>query len=143
MTEKSLSEVPPASSAAVRHRMSEQKKRNTTPELSLRSALHNSGLRYRVHLPVPGCPRRSIDIAFVRKKVAVFVDGCFWHGCPMHGHAPQCSTDWWSKKIERNQARDLETTQILTDAGWLVLRIWEHERPAAVVDNVRDALEKR
>lgn len=95
--------------------------------MALRRLLHASGLRFRVAYPVPGMPRRSIDIAFTRAKVAVFVDGCFWHGCTVHRGVPSANHDWWAAKLAANCARDAETTAYLAALGWRVLRVWEHE----------------
>ena len=116
--------------------MSEAKRRDTKPELQVRRLLHARGLRYRVMYPVPGIRRRSIDIAFTRAKVAVFLDGCFWHSCPLHGTQPRANAEWWLAKLQRNRARDAETSQALEDAGWLVLRFWEHEAPDVVVEAI-------
>jgi DNA mismatch endonuclease (patch repair protein) len=80
--------------------------------------------------------RRSIDIAFTRAKVAVFLDGCFWHGCPEHGTQPRANADWWVTKLRRNMARDVDTDNILESAGWRVLRFWEHEVPEAVAERI-------
>jgi len=102
--------------------------------------LHAAGLRYRVGLPVPGQRRRTIDVAFPRAQVAVFVDGCFWHGCPDHGTQPQSNSTWWATKLEANRTRDRDTDRLLAEAGWTVLRIWEHEDPAAATTRVRAAL---
>lgn len=128
---------PGASSPEVSRRMAVAPRRDTAPELALRRALHAAGLRYRVGLPVPGQRRRTIDVAFTRARVAVFVDGCFWHGCPEHGTQPQSNSAWWTTKLSANQARDRDTDRLLAEAGWTVLRIWEHEDPAAAVDRVR------
>lgn len=116
--------------------MSTARRRDTKPELDVRRLLHAHGLRYRVAYPVPGNARRSIDIAFTKAKVAVFIDGCFWHGCPEHGTRPRSNADWWDTKIQRNAARDAETDDVLAAAGWLVLRFWEHEEPVAVARRV-------
>lgn len=140
MTERSLSDVPAASSAAVRKRMSSQAKRDTACELSIRSMLFARGHRYRVHLPVPGNARRSIDVAFIGRRVAVFVDGCWGHGCPEHGHEARSNTEWWKRKIRRNQERDAETDYLLEQQGWRVLRIWEHAAPEEAVRLVEEAL---
>ena len=87
--------------------------------------------------------RRTVDIAFTRARLAVFVDGCFWHGCPEHGVRPKTNEDWWRWKIQRNQARDEDTTQLLENAGWIVLRLWEHLDPVLAADLVEDAWRKR
>lgn len=116
-----------ASSAAASERMSRQRRRDTAPELLLRRSLHASGYRYRVAYPVPGMRRRTIDVAFTRQRSAVFVDGCFWHGCPVHGTSPTANADWWCAKIDRNRGRDGETTMHLRGVGWRVIRIWEHD----------------
>lgn len=95
-------------------------------ELALRSALHRQGLRFRVHyVALPGT-RRTIDIAFIRLRLAVFCDGCFWHGCPIHATTPKTNREWWMDKIAANKARDLDTNTRLADRGWAVLRLWEH-----------------
>lgn len=98
------------------------------------------GLRFRVELPVPGKRRRTIDIAFTRVKVAVFVDGCFWHGCPVHGVTPKNNADWWLRKITSNRARDEDTNRLLEELGWTVLRFWEHDEVSASALAVRRAV---
>ncbi len=128
---------PGASSEGVSRRMSVAARRDTAPELALRRALHAGGLRYRVGFPVPGQRRRTIDVAFTRVQVAVFVDGCFWHGCPEHGTQPRSNSAWWTTKLSANQARDRDTDRVLAEAGWTVVRVWEHEDPAAAADRVR------
>ncbi|WP_189669178.1 very short patch repair endonuclease [Promicromonospora soli] len=130
---------PDASSEAVSRRMSVARRKDTKPELDLRRILHSRGMRYRVVYPVPGRPRRSIDVAFTRAKVAVFVDGCFWHACPDHRTQPRANSEWWMEKLARNVARDRETDQHLATLGWTVLRFWEHEnmaKAAGVVERV-------
>jgi len=103
--------------------------------LALRSILHRFGLRYFVDRPpMPGMLRRA-DILFPRVKVAVYVDGCFWHGCPIHGTSPKANDRWWAAKIEANRRRDADTVVRLTASGWTVLRFWEHE------DAMRAAIE--
>ena len=110
--------------------------RNTSVELSLRRALYSRGLRYRVHRrPVPGL-RCEPDIVFSRAKVAVFVDGCWWHGCPIHWAPPKANEDWWTRKISGNVERDRKHDKALVDAGWHVLRIWEHEPVEDAADAV-------
>lgn len=122
-----MPERPHASSDAVRRRFAEQRREGTGPEMELRRALHARGLRYRVAYPVPGLQRRSIDVAFLGPRVAVFVDGCFWHGCPQHFVPPKANAQWWADKIERNRARDQETVRHLATQGWRSIRLWEHE----------------
>ena len=107
--------------------MEGQRRRDTAPELLLRRALHAAGFRFRVHYPVPGRPRRTIDIAFTRRRLAIFIDGCFWHGCEQHGVQPKHNADWWAKKLEANRQRDAETDALLLAEGWQVLRLWEHQ----------------
>lgn len=131
---------PRPSSAGVSARMSRLSTKNTRVELAVRRALHRLGMRYRLHTAVPGMRRRSIDIAFTRAKVAVFVDGCFWHGCPFHGSVPRSNTDWWTDKIKKNVRRDAETASHLAELGWLVFRFWEHEDPNEVAQTVRDSV---
>ena len=116
--------------------MSGARRRDTKPEVDVRRILHARGLRYRVAYPMPGLARRSIDIAFTRAKVAVFLDGCFWHGCPEHGTRPRANAEWWAVKLGRNATRDAETDALLRRAGWQVLRFWEHEVPDAVADQI-------
>lgn len=112
--------------------MSLQATRNTAPEMRVRRSLHALGLRYRVHVrPVPAI-RRTADIVFSRARVAVFVDGCFWHSCPIHGTAPAANKDWWALKLAKNVERDADTDARLSAAGWRVVRVWEHEDPADV-----------
>lgn len=123
--------------------MQGQRRQGTLPELMIRRELHRRGLRFRVGLKVPGNARRTIDIAFTRQHLAIFVDGCFWHGCPDHANAPKNNAAWWHAKLAANIARDRDTTGLLTRDGWRVLRVWEHEDPAAVVDRVVELLRSR
>jgi DNA mismatch endonuclease (patch repair protein) len=111
--------------------------KNTAPEVRLRSALHRAGLRFRkdVRLDLP-LARVRPDIVFPRRKLALFVDGCFWHGCPQHGELPASNREFWSDKLERNRRRDAAQTRALEAAGWTVLRAWEHEPIEAVVERV-------
>ena len=133
-------EVPAASSDAVRATMRANRGRDTGPELAVRRELHAMGLRYRVDHPLPFDRRRRADIAFTRAKVAVFIDGCFWHGCPEHGTTPKMNSAFWAEKIARNRARDEDTTERLEAMGWTVLRFWEHENPTSCVELVRQTL---
>lgn len=128
------------SSPVVSARMSRQASRDTTSELAVRRLLHGAGHRYRLHRPVPGLPRRTIDIAFPGPRVAVFLDGCFWHGCPQHATSPKANAEWWRQKLNRNMARDQETTDRLVEAGWTVLRFWEHENPTDVATDIAAAV---
>ena len=107
--------------------MSRQSTRDTAPEMALRRRLHADGFRFRVNrAPLTGL-RRKADIVFTRQRVAVFVDGCFWHRCPEHGTMPASNAEWWETKLERNVERDAETNRLLIEAGWTVVRFWEHE----------------
>ncbi|MFJ4837691.1 very short patch repair endonuclease [Streptomyces sp. NPDC088746] len=130
------------SSPSVSARMSRQARRDTAPEVAVRKLLHASGYRYRLNERVPNMSRRTIDIAFTRAKVAVFLDGCFWHGCPEHATQPKSNAEWWRQKLDRNMARDIETTEHLTAAGWTVLRFWEHEAPLRVAEQVAKAVDR-
>lgn len=130
-------------SAAVSARMSRQASKDTAAELAVRRLLHAAGLRYRVEFPVPGMARRRIDVAFTSVKVAVLIDGCFWHGCPQHATQPKSNAEWWRQKLDRNMARDAETTEHLVAAGWEVLRFWEHESAEDVALRVAAAVTRR
>lgn len=133
--------VPRASSAAAQTRMSANRRRDTGPELALRSELHRRGLRFRVDYPL--LLRRRADLAFVGVQVAVFVDGCFWHGCPVHGTAAKANAAFWSAKIARNRARDSDTTRRLEGAGWHVVRVWEHEAVLTAATRIEDVVRAR
>jgi DNA mismatch endonuclease, patch repair protein len=142
-TVQGMQAVPVPSSSGVSGRMQRQRRQDTEPELALRRALHREGLRYRVCMPVEGLRRRTIDIAFTRLRLAVFVDGCFWHGCPIHATWPKANASWWEQKILKNRARDIETTERLKADGWTVVRIWEHEpteQAAKMIISVLEAL---
>ena len=116
-----------ASSAARRRNMQAIRSRDTTPERLVRSLVHAQGLRYRVAArPLPNL-RRTADLVFRPTKVAVFIDGCYWHGCPDHYVAPKTNAGYWSDKVARNVARDRDTNERLRGSGWTVLRFWEHE----------------
>lgn len=119
--------------------MSRIKGKNTGPELRLRKALWNRGVRYRLDLRIPGKP----DMVFPKRRVAVFIDGCFWHGCPAHGVKPKTNAIFWKDKIERNQRRDNLVNAELQRQGWRVLRFWEHEVEESiqvVVNRIQDVL---
>ena len=119
--------------------MAAQARRDTSPERALRSELWRRGLRYRVDRPVVG-RRRRVDVVFGPARLAVFVDGCFWHRCPLHGTTPQHNREWWEEKLDRNTTRDRETDDELTAHGWTIVRVWEHEDPVAAADRVEAAL---
>ncbi|MDW5328678.1 very short patch repair endonuclease [Plantactinospora sp. KLBMP9567] len=130
-----------ASSEATRNIMRANRGRDTKPEILLRARLHAMGLRYRTsHPPLPGL-RRTADIVFSRAKVAVFVDGCYWHGCPDHHRPATKNKEFWKTKIDGNRARDAETTELLTRAGWIVIRVWEHEPIEDATRRVLSALQ--
>ncbi|MBN9239960.1 MAG: very short patch repair endonuclease [Micrococcales bacterium 70-64] len=128
-----------ASSPAVRKSMLGNKRRDTHAELRVRQLLHARGLRYRVDF-APLDKRRRADIVFTRLRLVIYIDGCFWHGCPLHYVRPKTNADYWLPKIERNVERDLEYSARLRDAGWTVLRFWEHEPPVEVADAISGAV---
>lgn len=135
--------TPAPSSPNVSTRMRRTRGRDTAPERALRSALHRRGLRFRVDARVMPEERRRADIVFTRARVAVFVDGCFWHGCPEHGTWPKANAGFWRAKIETNRARDADTDSRLGRAGWVVLRFWEHEDPEAAAEEVAAEVRRR
>jgi len=140
---KSKGESSWASSDGVRRSMQSNRPRDTRPEVELRSGLHAAGLRFRKHYrPIKGS-RCEVDVAFTRWKVAVLLDGCFWHGCPQHATRPATNEEWWAAKLDGNIARDRQTDLALTAAGWTVLRFWEHEPTAEVVAKVREVITER
>ncbi len=116
---------------ATRATMKANRRRDTTPELAVRRILHGAGLRFRVDHPLPFDRRKRADIVFSRAGLYVFIDGCFWHGCPDHFVLPKTRTDFWHEKIARNRNRDLSTNAGLIAADLVPLRIWEHTPPAA------------
>lgn len=134
---------PEASSSAVRAVMRANRATGTAPERRLRSALHREGLRFRKNCRPVADLRCNADIVFPRKRVAVFVDGCFWHGCPDHGRVPKDQGGYWAAKLARNVARDRRNDAALSAAGWLVVRVWEHEPTLEGVERVREALALR
>jgi len=111
--------------------------KDTRPEQEVRSLLHWMGLRFRKHMRPLDHLRCNADIVFPRERVAVFVDGCFWHRCPQHGHVPARNPGYWQEKLERNSDRDRRNTKALREAGWLVLRYWEHEPMEDVAKDIR------
>jgi DNA mismatch endonuclease (patch repair protein) len=134
---------PSASSEAALRRMKAAKPRDTAPEKAIRSALHRMGLRYSIDAkPVKELNRRA-DILFRSLKIAIFIDGCFWHGCPIHGTQAKANAEFWYTKINRNQERDVHTTEYLEKAGWKVIRVWEHEDPLVASKKIYDIVRKR
>lgn len=124
--------------------MQRQRTRDTAPEMAIRRLLHEFGLRYRIDVaPIPGLHRRA-DVVFGPARVAVFIDGCFWHGCPDHGRpTTRKNPQYWADKFARNQARDRHTDEQLAIAGWLSVRVWEHESPAAAAARVAEVVRSR
>jgi len=134
---------PWASSLAARAVMRANRRRDTGPEMAVRRLVHAAGLRYRVDVkPLPDLNRRA-DLSFARAKVAVFIDGCYWHGCPDHGTTAKTNAAYWSPKIARTRERDVDTDRRLHDAGWTVVRAWEHEDPSTVATRVAAAVKTR
>jgi DNA mismatch endonuclease, patch repair protein len=125
---------PMPASPLVSQQMSRMPRQDTKPELLLRRELHSRGLRFRCHPSLPGRP----DLVFTRAKIAVFVDGCFWHGCSEHGTLPKNNRQWWQAKIDGNIQRDRTKDEALITLGWDVLHVWEHESPIAAADRVED-----
>jgi len=133
VTERVPRERPTPLSDVVSAQMSRMPRASTGPELLVRRELHRRGLRFRVnHMALPGRP----DVAFTRVRLAVFIDGCFWHMCPEHGTLPKNNADWWLAKLQRNVERDAEKDARLAEMGWRVLHFWEHEKPTDVADVV-------
>ena len=131
-----------AASLNVRASMRGNRGRDTRPELELRALLHARGLRYRVSARPEADLRRTADVVFSRARVAVFVDGCFWHGCPQHHRPATQNSEFWNSKIAGNIKRDRETDQFLAERGWKVLRFWEHDDPVSIADLVVDVVAK-
>lgn len=125
------------------HRMQRVRQQNTSAEVALRRELHACGLRYRIQVPVLTKPRRVADVAFSRLRVAVFVDGCFWHGCPEHATWPKKNAEFWRSKILANKERDLDTDRRLREDGWVVVRAWAHEAPSAIAARVVSVIRSR
>lgn len=116
--------------------MSRQRSKDTTPEVEVRRRLHAQGVRFRIDVKVENDLRTRADLAWRRVKLAVFLDGCFWHGCPEHGTRPVANSDWWATKLDKNAERDRRTDAILIERGWVVRRYWEHEAPEEVCDDI-------
>jgi DNA mismatch endonuclease (patch repair protein) len=122
--------------------MERQARRDTRPELAVRRAVWRLGLRYRVDVP-PTAGRRRADLVFSRSRVAVYVDGCFWHRCPIHATTPKANREWWVLKLDANVARDRDSDAHMTRAGWIVVRVWEHEDPVAAASRIADVVQAR
>ncbi len=116
--------------------MRRQRTAGTAPEVALRSAVHMLGLRFRTQMRPCASVRATADIVFTRARIAVFVDGCFWHGCPAHVTWPRGNAAFWRAKIERNRARDAAATDALRATGWTVIRCWEHENLGQVAEAI-------
>lgn len=125
----------PSSQAALK-RMKAVRQRDTAPEVAIRRAIFRRGYRFRIQVrPLGGLNRRA-DVVFPTEKVAVFVDGCFWHCCPLHGTSAKANAEFWAEKLETNRKRDTETDDLLRSEGWLPVRIWEHEDPEEAAEKV-------
>jgi DNA mismatch endonuclease (patch repair protein) len=131
---------PVPSSEHVQARFRRQRTRDTAPEIALRRRLHSMGHRYRVDTAPLAALRRRADIVFTRARVAVFVDGCFWHGCPDCDLRPKANAAWWHEKLGRNRERDADTDYRLARAGWAVVRVWEHEDVESAAARVSEAV---
>jgi DNA mismatch endonuclease (patch repair protein) len=135
-----MARIQPSSPEASR-RMMKVRQTGTKAELALRRELHRLGLRYRVNFQILKKPRRLADVAFTKLKIAVFVDGCFWHGCPEHATWPKNNAEFWQQKIECNRARDADTDAKLIENGWTVIRVWEHESPVDAANRIKTAVD--
>jgi DNA mismatch endonuclease, patch repair protein len=122
--------------------MKANRSRDTGPERAVRQLLHAAGERYKVDWPLPFDRRRRADLAFTRWKVAVMIDGCFWHRCPEHYVPPKSHADFWDEKTRATRARDRDTDTRLTAMGWTVLRFWEHEQAPTVAAKVQAVLQR-
>jgi DNA mismatch endonuclease, patch repair protein len=123
--------------------MKGNRRSNTRPELALRSELHGRGLRFRKDVVLRASEvRTTADIVFARQRLAIFVDGCFWHQCPEHSHVPQANPGYWERKLARTVERDARVTERLADAGWTVIRIWEHVPAKQAADRIVHVLDE-
>lgn len=134
--------IAPSSPEATR-RMQRVRQKNTSAESLLRRELHALGLRYRIQVLVSTKPRRVADITFVGPRIAVFVDGCFWHGCPEHATWPKQNAEFWRSKILTNRERDRDTDTRLRADGWEVVRVWAHETPGKAALRIAKLVDKR
>lgn len=132
-----------ATTPEARRRMQRVRQKNTSVELELRRGLHARGLRFRIQVPVLTKPRRVADVALSGLRVAVFVDGCFWHGCPLHATWPKANAEFWRAKILANRKRDGDTNERLRAEGWTVVRVWGHEPSKQAAKRIAMIIEKR
>lgn len=131
-----------ASSPGVRRSMQSNGPKDTAPEVALRSVLHRRGFRFRKHVrPIPGLAC-TVDVLFPTERLALFVDGCYWHSCPEHASYPRLNGEWWRAKLDGTRERDIRNTKALIEAGWHVIRVWEHEHVDAAATLVANALER-
>lgn len=143
LADESLPPESTASSLKVRASMRGNRGKDTKPELILRSLLHGRGMRYRVDARPVAEIRRRADLVFSGDRIAVFVDGCFWHGCPEHYRPAMRNADFWRQKIDGNRARDTETNDTLAAAGWTVIRVWEHDDPVQAATLIESAVRRK
>ncbi|WP_131733480.1 very short patch repair endonuclease [Gordonia paraffinivorans] len=122
--------------------MSRQKSKNTAPEIAVRRCLHERGFRYRIDVKLEPDLRTRADLAWKGLKLAVFIDGCFWHGCPQHATRPAANREWWAKKLDTNIARDRRTDDALRSRGWVVRRFWEHQTPEEIADKIVETIDE-
>lgn len=131
-----------SSSPEASRRMAKVRQKSTGAEVAVRRELYRRGLHYRVDFVVLKKPRRVADIAFPGRRIAVFIDGCFWHGCLEHATWPKQNAEFWRQKIESNRHRDADTCSRLLDAGWTVLRFWEHQSPIDAAETIAQTVGK-
>jgi len=129
-----------ATTPATRKAMQGNRRRDTAPEVAVRRLVHASGLRYRVDARPLATARYTADMIFSRARIAVFIDGCWWHGCPQHYRPPSSNASYWAAKVARNQERDRLANETLVEAGWTVIRIWEHDAPDLAAHRVVHAV---
>ena len=136
-----MNEYPHPRNAAATAVMRGNRSSDTKPEVILRSILHRRGARFRkgFRIVTPSLTVRP-DIVFPRRHLVVFVDGCFWHGCPEHGSQPASNAEYWRQKFERNRNRDARVSEALISSGWEVMRIWEHVPPEEAAAQILQTL---
>lgn len=135
-----MKDSPLPHSESVSQRMRNTRQRDTPMELEVRAELKNKGFQFEVDFSIKGVTRARPDIVFCADRVAIFLDGCFWHSCPTHGTTPRTNRQWWTEKLASNVERDRRHVRELNAAGWQVLRYWEHEDPATVANDVATIL---